>query len=132
MLKTICYTSLHAKEIPAYQIEMLFHQVRTFNELNEIKGVLFSGFDRFFQIIEGPESLIDSLYESIKKDSRHKDISQILNTKINSYSFKDFGTGYNTIKSLDSMLGLQNYLSSPSFKSSSHAKIFLQGIGSFV
>jgi hypothetical protein len=131
MLKTICYTSLHSKSISDYEIENLFYHVRLFNNKNDIRGVLYSGFDRFFQIIEGPTDIMNPLYDSIKKDVRHTDITEILNIKIKNYCFKEFGTGYNTINSFESLFGLQNYLSSPTFNSSGNADIFLKTLETF-
>lgn len=131
MLKTICYTSSHSESIPAYEIENLFYHVKSFNNKNDIRGVLYSGFDRFFQIIEGPTDTMDALYVSIKKDVRHTNINEILNIKIKNYCFKEFGTGYNTINSFESLFGLQNYLSSPAFNSSTNADIFLKTLETF-
>jgi hypothetical protein len=131
MLKTICYISFHSNSISDYEIENLFYHVKSFNNQNDIRGVLYSGFDRFFQIIEGPTDAMDTLYHSIKEDTRHTNINEILNINIKHYCFKEFGTGYNTINSFESLFGLQNYLSSPTFNSSSNANIFLKTLETF-
>ncbi|MBP0905447.1 BLUF domain-containing protein [Mariniflexile gromovii] len=125
MIKTICYTSLYAEHISAFNLEMLFHKTRLFNNKHNIKGVLVAKNNRFFQILEGPETILDNLYLSIKKDSRHHQINEVLNTHITSYSFENFGTGYNTIKRVESLFGLQSYLNSPTINNIDNASLFL-------
>lgn len=110
---------------------MLFHETRLNNNSHKIKGVLVAKNNKFFQILEGPEAILDDLYTAIKKDTRHHEINEILNTPITSNSFKDFGTGYNTIKSIESLLGLQTYLSSPSINNLNNAALFLTTIQNF-
>lgn len=125
MIKTICYTSLYTENISAFNLEMLFHETRLNNNNLNIKGVLVAKNNRFFQILEGPDTIIDNLFAVIKKDSRHHQITEVLNTPIAAYSFENFGTGYNTIKRIESLFGLQTFLSSPTINNQVNAALFL-------
>ena len=131
MIKTICYTSIYTKDIPAFKLEMLFHNTRINNNSHKIKGVLVAKNNKFFQILEGQETILDNLFLSIQKDTRHHQINKILNTSIKSHSFKDFGTGYNAIKSIESLFGLQTYLNSPTVNNLNNAALFLTTIENF-
>jgi hypothetical protein len=54
----------------------------------EITGALIFENNQFGQVIEGPEDVIDSLWEKIQKDDRHKNIRLIERKSICSRSFQ--------------------------------------------
>ena len=110
MLKTICYKSKSNPGNTIIDIESLFYQTRQHNNTQEVKGILIYRDATFFQILEGESTVVNTLYQSIKRDSRHGNIKELLNTKIDNYSFADFGLGYATISSLDALYGFQEYL----------------------
>ncbi|WP_179336942.1 BLUF domain-containing protein [Winogradskyella ludwigii] len=110
MLKTICYKSKSNSGNTIIDIESLFYNTRQNNNKQEIKGILIYRDTTFFQILEGECTIVNTLYQSIKRDSRHGNIKELLNTEIDKYSFADFGLGYATISSLDALYGFQEYL----------------------
>ena len=54
----------------------------------EITGALIFENNQFGQVIEGPEDVIESLWEKIQKDDRHKNIRLIERKSIASRSFQ--------------------------------------------
>jgi hypothetical protein len=54
----------------------------------EITGALIFENNKFGQVIEGPEHVIESLWEKIQKDDRHKNIRLIERKSIGSRSFQ--------------------------------------------
>jgi hypothetical protein len=56
------------------EIEELASQAAKKNAEHDITGVLMAKAGLFFQIIEGPEEKIDSLFSHILKDPRHEKI----------------------------------------------------------
>jgi len=54
----------------------------------EITGALIFENNQFGQVIEGPEDVIESLWEKIQKDDRHKNIRLIERKSIGSRSFQ--------------------------------------------
>jgi predicted sulfurtransferase len=54
--------------------EKILSEARTFNEANDITGVLCFAHASYFQLIEGPKNKVDMVYAKIQKDPRHEDI----------------------------------------------------------
>lgn len=54
----------------------------------EITGALIYENNQFGQVIEGPEDVIESLWEKIQQDNRHKNIRLIERKAIGSRSFQ--------------------------------------------
>lgn len=74
MLKRIHYISSFVQDMSADEIKALASQSAQNNAKNDITGVLMAKGGVFFQIIEGPEENIDSLFTNILKDPRHEKI----------------------------------------------------------
>ena len=74
MLKRITYISSFAKDMTDDEIEELASQAAKNNEINDITGILMAKGGLFFQIIEGPEKNIDTLFSDLLKDPRHEKI----------------------------------------------------------
>lgn len=69
----------------------ILNEAQMHNSNHGICGVLFYGNDYFFQCIEGRKFEIDSLYEKLLKDPRHKDVALLSYSPINKPRF----TGWN-------------------------------------
>jgi hypothetical protein len=54
----------------------------------EITGALIFENNQFGQVIEGPEDVIDALWEKIQKDDRHKNILLIERKSISARNFE--------------------------------------------
>jgi hypothetical protein len=69
----------HATD-PFYENDLLslLAKSRTRNKGSEITGMLVYLKGRFIQVLEGPESTVNNLYEKIQHDPRHKKVSRIL------------------------------------------------------
>lgn len=62
-----------------------------FNRAHNITGCLWLGDTRFFQIIEGPDSEIDDLFQKIKSDPRHTDLQTISDAQAEFRYFERWG-----------------------------------------
>lgn len=71
--------SSFARPISEEEIAVLGKEANMRNNVRGITGVLLCLDETFFQILEGDDYKIDSLFESIKKDPRHKDIVCLIN-----------------------------------------------------
>ncbi len=68
-------TETDQSEIHIHAInEQILSEARTFNEANNITGVLCFAHGCYFQLIEGPKNKVEMLYAKIQKDPRHEDI----------------------------------------------------------
>lgn len=74
MLKRITYISSFVQDMSDDELAVLASQAAKNNAENDITGVLMAKGGLFFQIIEGPEENIDSLFTNILKDHRHEKI----------------------------------------------------------
>jgi hypothetical protein len=74
MLKRIHYISSFVQDMSNDEIKELAREAAKNNAEKDITGVLMAKGGVFFQIIEGPEGNIDSLFTNILKDPRHEKI----------------------------------------------------------
>lgn len=92
MRHAICYVSNKNKEVNDTQVEKLLEVCATNNSLSGIKGLLLYSGGNFFQIIEGEKGFILNLFETIRKDTRHHGIIQIIGRDIEQDAFDGYKT----------------------------------------
>ncbi|RNC84094.1 MAG: BLUF domain-containing protein [Winogradskyella sp.] len=92
-MKTICYVSNFSKNLTKESIDNLINLVDTRNNVNDITGLLIVRNKQFFQILEGRKAKVDTLFNKIEKDSRHKGVIKLLDVEIDGQIFKDYNSG---------------------------------------
>jgi hypothetical protein len=68
-------------------MRLLYHSYAN-NQASGITGALIYENNKFGQVIEGPEEAINTLWQKIQKDDRHKNVRLILSKPISERSFK--------------------------------------------
>jgi len=68
-------------------MRLLYHSYAN-NQASGITGALIYENNKFGQVIEGPEEAINTLWQKIQKDDRHKNVHLILSKPISERSFK--------------------------------------------
>ena len=63
---------------------------RANNKKNGLVGVLYFGDGCFFQCLEGSAEAVDTLYEKLLNDTRHKDLKILSRQSINALSFSNW------------------------------------------
>ena len=63
---------------------------RANNKKNGLVGVLYFGDGCFFQCLEGAAEAVDKLYETLLKDTRHKDLKVLSRKPIGALSFSNW------------------------------------------
>ena len=63
---------------------------RANNKKNSLVGVLYFGNGCFFQCLEGAAETVDNLYETLLKDTRHKDLKVLSRKPIDVLSFSNW------------------------------------------
>lgn len=63
---------------------------RANNKKNGLVGVLYFGNGCFFQCLEGAAEAVDNLYETLLKDTRHKDLKVLSRKPIDVLSFSNW------------------------------------------
>tara|TARA_R110001599_G_scaffold250503_2_gene450354 strand:+ start:105 stop:719 length:615 start_codon:yes stop_codon:yes gene_type:complete len=67
---------------------------RTNNRKHGLVGMLYYGDGCFFQCLEGETSKVQTLYKTLLKDSRHKDLKILASEPIKRLSFPDWSMKY--------------------------------------
>lgn len=86
----LAYTSRASEMMTDSQLEQLHHKATQFNKQHHITGLLLYNDGIFFQLLEGEESTINTLFASIKKDFRHYDVRQIYAHPTHKRQFADW------------------------------------------
>ena len=83
------YTSVQTYPLSDADLAQLIQESRVRNQQNGITGILLHVKDTFFQVLEGPQEIIDRLYASILTDPRHTRVTRIIYEPISRRFFND-------------------------------------------
>jgi hypothetical protein len=84
---SLIYVSSSVREMNAEELLDILKVSRENNVARDVTGLLLYKGGNFMQALEGPDDVVMALYETIKKDSRHKDVSIISTEKIQKRQF---------------------------------------------
>lgn len=90
MLKELMYTSCVAAEFTDTDLEKLLQQSRVNNLHNKVSGVLLYDGRAFMQILEGEEQALDELFDLIKNDKRHFNVTMESYANIKNRTFENW------------------------------------------
>lgn len=79
------------------------------NQEKNISGMLLYGDGSFIQVLEGTAEDIESTFETIKKDKRHKNLILILDGDLPKRNFPDWTMGYMSVNK-EEMKKLEGYV----------------------
>jgi len=116
---TICYISKVQPELTDQQLEALFAHSSQSNNTSGIKGILLSTMGNFFQVLEGTKEQVTSLYNTIKEDTRHHDIYEVIHRPAIKAVFTNYNSKFNIVKSIDDLDKIKSYLDTMPFDSTS-------------
>ena len=107
----LTYASTALKEWSPEELLKLLKNCRTNNGAKNITGILLYANGTFFQVLEGDEATVSSVYAMIEKDKRHKDVTLIQKEKITERAFPYWSMGFDKIdaKELSNMDGLNDF-----------------------
>ncbi|NJM13585.1 MAG: BLUF domain-containing protein [Synechococcaceae cyanobacterium SM1_2_3] len=100
-LHRLIYVSDQREYIEFTDLKEIMAKSETNNAELEITGLLLMIGQKFLQVLEGSAAEVNSLYERILRDSRHKKIKLISYTPIHDRHFKDWsmkGINWSSIK----------------------------------
>lgn len=86
----IIYLSYATVPFGKPQLEWLLTQARTFNASHQVTGILLYGNEQFLQVLEGEEQTLRSLYDHIRQDPRHRDVTTFADKEIPTRAFNDW------------------------------------------
>ena len=76
-MNQLIYISQAVRKMSAEDLQAILKTAKTNNETIDVTGSLFYNGGWFLQVLEGPTDTLNTLYEKIEKDPRHKN-SRIL------------------------------------------------------
>ncbi|KZN69223.1 BLUF domain-containing protein [Pseudoalteromonas luteoviolacea] len=89
----LIYVSTVATPLNDDELELLRRQCAAANQLQGISGMLLYDRHHFMQVIEGDKQKVEQLFERIKKDHRHHDISALICNPIEQRNFRRWAMG---------------------------------------
>lgn len=90
MLCCLTYASRASRSFSLAEVQDLWLSSLRRNEIAGITGALFFGGEYFLQVIEGEEAAVETLFNRIRRDRRHRDIEIIAYNDIASRLFREW------------------------------------------
>lgn len=105
MRYAISYVSSANPNISQEEIQQVLEFSRNWNNENGITGILLYSEGNFFQVLEGDQGLLETLFLQIKNDDRHYDVMTIFKKEVPQPKFIQYSSNF---ISLDSRLRAEN------------------------
>jgi len=94
---SLTYLSSATEPFSREQLEELLSQARPKNERLGVTGMMLYAGGNFIQTLEGEEDAVTSLYTTIEKDPRHREIMIMLREQVKERSFPDWSMGFEMV-----------------------------------
>lgn len=107
----LIYVSSATKLIDAKGLTKLLQKARITNAESNITGMLLYENGNFMQLIEGEETEVLALYETIKQDPRHKDVYTIVQGTEETRMFSDWSMGFCDMQEQQGNETIEQYMS---------------------
>lgn len=98
---TLIYGSSATHEMTETQLLDLLNTAKSNNEEVGITGMLLYKGGNFLQVLEGEKEAVESLYNKIRKDPRHKSVMTIFVRPLKERVFGDWKMGFANLDTLD-------------------------------
>ncbi|MGD1926300.1 MAG: BLUF domain-containing protein [Paracoccaceae bacterium] len=85
---SLIYSSRPTRDLSDYDLVRIWEISARNNEALDVTSALFFSGEVFFHVLEGEALLIDSLFEIIKTDGRHRDIEVLAEHDVPSPAFR--------------------------------------------
>ena len=96
------YISKTTASLSAAEFNLILQSARTFNEANNITGMLLYCKGTFMQLLEGEKHTIHTLMDQrIALDDRHQSIYVVKETEVDKRSFVGWSMGFSNLDNLD-------------------------------
>ena len=97
----IIYLSWATRPFSDEQLHTLLRKARSRNIEVGITGFLLYGNDCFLQVLEGEEVAVRTLYEYIKGDARHRDVTAYADKPIPQRAFAEWAMAFGALRQLN-------------------------------
>lgn len=109
---SLIYVSSAVREMSNDDLLDILRVSRLKNGRDNINGLLLYKGGNFMQVLEGSEAAVTALYETIKMDVRHKDVTLVSTEKIQTRQFSTWEMGFQNLDqpSIKHEAGLSRFL----------------------
>lgn len=94
MLYHIIYLSRATVAFNEQQLQQLLRQANSRNQALDVTGILLYGQEQFLQVLEGEQALVQTLYDHIRQDPRHRDVTTFADKPIAQRAFDGWAMAY--------------------------------------
>ena len=101
VLSHLIYVSAATEPMTTEALDELLAVSRRNNEARRLTGMLLYKNQRFMQVLEGDDSVVANLFDTVKHDPRHKRIDILRYEHIQYRSFPDWSMAFQNIDDLD-------------------------------
>lgn len=110
-LSLLAYTSVACHHMSHQELITLLTHCRQKNSRRQISGMLLYMEGCFFQVLEGPRTQLELLFEKISNDKRHHHVMKLIIEPIKERTFENWSMGFKDItpSELASITGLTNF-----------------------
>lgn len=111
----IIYLSYAVAPFTNAQLQQLLTRARRRNTELGVTGILLYGNERFVQILEGEEYIVQELYERIKQDPRHTNLITFATKPVEKRAFAEWAMAFQPVSSqhFDDVVGYLGPLTLP-------------------
>ena len=106
----LIYRSQVAAQMSEDELRQLLEQSRNYNKTVNITGMLLYFEDKFLQLLEGDEAKVKELYNSIRGDSRHKNVITLKEGSAEKRLFPDWSMSFRAVSK-------EEFANEPAYKS---------------
>jgi hypothetical protein len=99
MLINLVYVSAATHLLPKEELVALMQKCSARNAQSELTGLLLYKDGNIMQVLEGPEQNVETVFERIKKDPRHKSLMVLLKEPIPARNFPTWGMAFRDLRS---------------------------------
>lgn len=100
-MQTIVYLSASCHLFTDDELVEILTKSRLKNSPLGITGMLLYNDGSILQILEGEETVVRNLFDTIKKDNRHKGLIKMFDCKIASRNFSEWSMGFKQLSNED-------------------------------
>ncbi len=107
---SICYISKSSTDLSTDILEHLFSYSVQNNTQANVTGILLHSEGNFFQVLEGSEIYVSTLFDKIKADPRHNSIFEIFKGPTDYPIFNQYDSKFNVVKTGADLEQIQTFL----------------------
>lgn len=100
-MRRVIYASNSANEMTASALREISRASYQNNMRDEVTGLLIYADSIFFQVIEGPASLVTNTFARIRNDCRHEGVLELADRPLRRRNFVDWSMGYYRVDGLN-------------------------------